>query len=171
MSCIYGPHQFGTEDQGWVAHFLIQAMKDLPLTLYGDGRQVRDILYVDDLVNAMLLAQDNMPRLSGKAFNIGGGANNSTSLLEILNRIQSLTGRPCHYAFSDWRLGDQKYYVTDTRLFRELTGWKPQVNIDAGLERLYKWVSTHLFDQQVENLAASSSPVFAKGALSHAHVR
>lgn len=173
MSCIYGPHQFGTEDQGWVAHFLIQAMKDLPLTLYGDGRQVRDILYVDDLVNAMLLAQDNMTRLSGRAFNIGGGVGNSTSLLEILERIESLTGRPCAYSFSDWRLGDQKYYVTDTSLFRELTGWKPLVNIDAGLERLHQWVSQNLFSESHLDQSATTltSPVYAQGALSHANVR
>ncbi|HTF85011.1 MAG TPA: GDP-mannose 4,6-dehydratase [Cellvibrio sp.] len=186
MSCIYGPHQFGTEDQGWVAHFLIQAMKDLPLTLYGDGRQVRDILFVDDLVNAMLLAQDNMTRVSGKAFNIGGGVENSTSLLEILARIDALTGRPCPYAFSNWRLGDQKYYVTDTRLFRELTGWKPKVDINTGLEQLYQWVSAYLLNQHTEFNHSTASPssngftpssalnppgALKKGAMSHAYIR
>ena len=84
MSCIYGPHQFGTEDQGWVAHFLIRAMEGVPITIYGDGRQVRDILFVDDLVDAMRLAQAGMPRLSGRAFNIGGGPANSVSLLETI---------------------------------------------------------------------------------------
>ncbi len=144
MSCIYGPHQFGTEDQGWVAHFLIQVMKGLPLTLYGDGCQVRDILFVDDLVSAMLLAQDKMSDLAGQAFNMGGGADNSTSLLEILARIESLTGKRCHYSFSDWRLGDQKYYVTDTQRFQDATGWKPQTSIEQGLEQLYDWVVDNL---------------------------
>lgn len=148
MSCIYGPHQFGTEDQGWVAHFLIQAMKGLPLTLYGDGRQVRDILFVEDLVNAMLLAQKNISQLSGRAFNIGGGAGNSTSLLEVLNLISSLTGKPCRYSFADWRLGDQKYYVTNTQEFQKMTGWKPQFTIEDGLEQLHDWVACHLFGQQ-----------------------
>lgn len=147
MSCIYGPHQFGTEDQGWVAHFLIQAMKGQPLTLYGDGRQVRDILFVDDLINAMVTAQDNMTQLSGYAFNIGGGATNSTSLLEILQRTQALTGEHCHYTFADWRLGDQKYYVTDTGLFQHLTGWTPKVSIDEGLRLLHQWVAEHLLHQ------------------------
>ncbi len=148
MSCIYGPHQFGTEDQGWVAHFLIQALKGKPLTLYGDGRQLRDILYVGDLVNAMLLAHDNIHRLSGKAFNIGGGVNNSTSLLEVLGRIEAMTGERCRYSFSDWRVGDQKYYVSDTRRFRELTGWEPSTSIDEGLDRLYRWVLDNLVEYQ-----------------------
>src|SRR5690606_37487143 len=137
----------GTEDQGWVAHFLIQAMKGLPLTLYGDGRQVRDILFIEDLVNAMLIAQNKMPRLSGRAFNIGGGASNSTSLVEILARIAPLIDKPCRYSFADWRLGDQKYYVTDTRLFQQMTGWKPYISITAGLNQLHQWVDTNLFDK------------------------
>src|SRR3954454_4063661 len=92
MSCIYGPHQFGTEDQGWIAHFLIRALEGRPITLYGDGRQVRDILFVDDLVDAFLLAQRNMDRYAGTAFNIGGGPANPISVLELLNLIGQLTG-------------------------------------------------------------------------------
>lgn len=148
MSCIYGPHQFGTEDQGWVAHFLIQALKGKPLTLYGDGRQLRDILYVGDLVDAMLAAHRHIGNLSGRVFNIGGGAANSTSLLEVLARIEKLTGEHCRYSFADWRVGDQKYYVSDTRQFTELTGWEPSTSIDEGLERLYQWVLDNLIAYQ-----------------------
>ncbi len=164
MSCIYGPHQFGTEDQGWVAHFLIQAMKGKPLTLYGDGCQVRDILFVQDLVDAMLMAQDKMELLTGQAFNIGGGVGNSTSLLEILSRIEATTGQPCQYSFADWRLGDQQYYVTDTQLFQAQTGWRPTTSIDDGLAQLTQWVSEHLFGQANTLFALSTK----KGAVSNA---
>jgi CDP-paratose 2-epimerase len=166
MSCIYGPHQFGTEDQGWVAHFLIQVMKGRPLKLYGDGRQVRDILFVDDLVTAMLLAQEKISSLAGQAFNMGGGAANSTSLLEILARIEALTGKRSHYSFSDWRLGDQKYYVTDTRRFQEATGWQASTSIDSGLEQLYDWVSSSLFEKRQKILATH----LGKGALSNVNL-
>src|SRR5881227_673504 len=93
MSCIYGLHQLGTEDQGWVAHFLIQALANSPLTIYGDGRQVRDILFVEDLVDAFLLAHQNIDALAGQAFNIGGGAGNTVSLLELLALITELQGQ------------------------------------------------------------------------------
>src|SRR5439155_21649967 len=93
MSCIYGPHQFGTEDQGWVAHFLIRAMQERAITLYGDGKQVRDVLFVEDLVDAFLLAKGNMRRLSGQVFNIGGGRANTTSLLELIEVIERLEGK------------------------------------------------------------------------------
>lgn len=140
MSCIYGPHQFGTEDQGWVAHFLLQALKGKPLTLYGDGYQVRDILYVQDLVQAMLTAVRQIDKVAGRAFNIGGGVARSTSLRELLGRIEELTGQACEYSLDDWRQGDQKYYVTDTRAFRELTGWEPRVDIAQGLRQLHQWL-------------------------------
>ena len=92
MSCIYGPHQYGTEDQGWVAHFLIRAQQDLPITIYGDGKQVRDLLYVDDLIEAFWLAEDHLPEIAGQAFNIGGGADNTISLCELVERISALNG-------------------------------------------------------------------------------
>jgi len=92
MSCIYGLHQFGNEDQGWVAHFLIRAIEDLPITIYGDGKQVRDILFIDDLVDAFLLAQKDIGTLSGKSFNIGGGPRNTVSLLELLDYMKRLHG-------------------------------------------------------------------------------
>ena len=124
MSCIYGPHQFGTEDQGWVAHFLIRALQGQPITIYGDGRQVRDILYVEDLVDAFLLAQANMSTISGQAFNIGGGADNAISLIELMEMIKELHGERPRTLGGAWRPGDQRYYVSDTRKMHAATGWR-----------------------------------------------
>ncbi|HXT13592.1 MAG TPA: NAD-dependent epimerase/dehydratase family protein [Candidatus Angelobacter sp.] len=140
MSCIYGLHQFGNEDQGWVAHFLIQALKNEPITIYGDGRQVRDVLFVDDLVEAFLAAQDNIDSLSGNAFNIGGGMRNTISLLELLDLIGELHGKRPEVRFDAWRSADQQYYVSDTRRFSEATGWAQQVDVRAGVSRLYEWL-------------------------------
>jgi CDP-paratose 2-epimerase len=140
MSCIYGPHQCGTEDQGWVAHFLLRALDRRPITLFGDGMQVRDILFVDDLVDAFLRAERHIDRLSGRAFNIGGGPGNVISLLALLDRIEALEGRRPEVEFEDWRTGDQRYYVSDTRAFQEATGWAPRVGAAQGIERLHRWL-------------------------------
>jgi CDP-paratose 2-epimerase len=140
MSCIYGPHQFGTEDQGWVAHFLLRALEGRPLTLYGDGMQVRDILYVEDLVEAFLLAERNIGALSGQAFNLGGGPGNTVSLLELVDLIGSLHGRRPQVFFEDWRTGDQRYYVSDFSRFAAATGWSPRVNARQGVGNLYTWL-------------------------------
>jgi CDP-paratose 2-epimerase len=141
MSCIYGPHQFGTEDQGWVAHFLIRAMQGAPIILYGDGRQVRDILCVDDLVDAFLLAQRHMETASGQAFNIGGGPGNTVSLLELIDLISEIRGYKPTVEFDAWRPGDQRYYVSDTAKFRQATGWEPRISVQDGLERLTRWLT------------------------------
>jgi CDP-paratose 2-epimerase len=141
MSCIYGPHQRGNEDQGWVAHFLIRALKDEPITIYGDGMQVRDILFIDDLVDAFLLAQANMKKISGQAFNIGGGARNTISLLELLDLIEQLSGTKPETRFGTWRPGDQRYYVSDTAKMRRMTGWSPRIGVEEGVRRLYDWLA------------------------------
>lgn len=141
MSCIYGPRQFGTEDQGWVAHFLIQSLEDRSITLYGDGKQVRDILFVDDLVDAMQLAMGNVARLRGQVFNVGGGPTRTTSLLEIVDIIGALHGRRPVVCFSAWRPGDQRYYVSDIRKFSEITGWVPKVDVREGVARLSQWLT------------------------------
>ena len=140
MSCIYGPHQHGTEDQGWVAHFLIRALEGRPITLYGDGRQVRDVLFVEDLVDALLLAQRCMPTESGEVFNIGGGPANAVSLLELIHEIGELTDRPPEVAYDDWRVGDQRWYVSDTCKFGRATGWRPTVGVREGVARLGAWL-------------------------------
>ncbi|MFP4348422.1 MAG: NAD-dependent epimerase/dehydratase family protein [Desulfococcaceae bacterium] len=146
MSCIYGPHQFGTEDQGWVAHFIIRTLADGPLTLYGDGKQVRDVLFVEDLLNAFQAAQKKMNRISGQAFNIGGGPENTLSLLELLDRLKTLHGGLPEVRFSQWRTGDQRYYVSHIDRFREATGWAPTVGVGKGIEALYRWLAETRFD-------------------------
>jgi CDP-paratose 2-epimerase len=144
MSCIYGPHQHGNEDQGWVAHFAIRALQRQPITLYGDGAQVRDILFVDDLVEAMLAARDDADRLAGTAFNMGGGPANAVSLLEVLELIGELNRGMPALAWEAERAGDQRYYVADTSRFREATGWTPQVGAHEGIERLHRWLAERL---------------------------
>jgi CDP-paratose 2-epimerase len=143
MSCIYGQHQQGNEDQGWVAHFLRQALQDQPITLYGDGRQVRDVLHVDDLVDAMLCATAEVDRLTGQAFNIGGGPASTTSLLELVDLIGQLNQRQPQVVLDDWRVGDQRWYVSDTRRFQRATGWSPTVPVHEGVERLHGWLRSN----------------------------
>jgi len=148
MSCIYGPRQFGTEDQGWVAHFLISALRGAPITLYGDGCQVRDCLYVDDLVRAFRLVHAGLSgaegskraALSGQAFNIGGGTCRAVSLLEVLETISGCLGRRPEVEFAPWRLGDQRFFVSDTRKFAAATGWAPRVGVREGLGELLGWL-------------------------------
>ncbi len=141
MSCIYGPHQCGNEDQGWVAHFVKQAIEGKPITLYGDGYQVRDLLFVQDLVNAMIQAQSRIEEVSGHAFNIGGGARNTVSLIELIRIIEQLHGQPIEVSFGSWRTGDQRYYVSDTGKFQRATGWNPRTTVQEGLERLHRWLT------------------------------
>jgi CDP-paratose 2-epimerase len=141
MSCIYGPYQFGTEDQGWVAHFIISMLDNKPITIYGDGKQVRDVLYVDDLVNAFILGMENIDKLTGNGYNIGGGPENTVSLLEILNKMKNLSLKEPTIKFKDWRTGDQQYYVSDIRKFSEATGWRPEVPVDNGIRMLVNWLS------------------------------
>jgi CDP-paratose 2-epimerase len=140
MSCLYGPRQFGTEDQGWVAHFLIRGIQGEPITIFGDGKQVRDVLYVDDAVDAYLLARARIGALGGHAFNLGGGLRNTVSLLELLSRFTEL-GLACpQVRFAPWRPGDQRYYVSDTAKFERLTGWRPKTSVAEGLRHLQRWV-------------------------------
>lgn len=141
MSCIYGPRQFGTEDQGWVAHFARAVLAGHPITLYGTGKQVRDLLFVSDLVEAYLLAQRQMPALRGRAFNIGGGPENAASLLEILGLIEQVSGGSPRLRRAGWRPGDQPWYVSDIRRFSAATGWQPRVGIGEGVARLMHWLS------------------------------
>ena len=158
MSCIYGPRQFGNEDQGWVAHFLIRALRDETISIYGDGRQVRDILYIDDLVDALLRARRNIDAIAGRAFNVGGGPSNTLSLLELLERIELLHKRPARVSFSDWRLADQRYYVSDPRALDEATGWRPTVGVGEGVRRLDEWLAQQPDNQSPRSRLAQASP-------------
>jgi CDP-paratose 2-epimerase len=140
MSCIYGPHQFGTEDQGWLAHFLIRALDREPITIYGDGLQVRDVLFVDDLVDAFTRAWWHIDALRGRAWNIGGGVHNVISLVELLDLIEELEGRRPALAHAGWRQGDQRYYVSSTAAFEQVTGWRARVSPRAGVAALHAWL-------------------------------
>lgn len=143
MSCIYGPHQFGTEDQGWVAHFLLAAMQGRTITLYGTGKQVRDVLHVNDLVDAFLLAGRHMDRMAGQAVNIGGGAENAVSLRQVIEIIGQLEGHPVPVAYGPWRGGDQPWYVADSARMRRLTGWHPRIGAAEGIEQLHYWLKAN----------------------------
>jgi CDP-paratose 2-epimerase len=143
MSCIYGPHQHGNEDQGWVAHFARRALADMPVTVYGDGRQVRDVLFVEDLVDAFELARANIDELSGCAFNLGGGTQNTMSVKELVQSLERITGRRMQVSMDEWRVGDQRYYVSDIARFCAATGWRPRVNVTAGLNALCEWFEGH----------------------------
>ncbi len=136
MSCIYGLRQLGNEEQGWVAHFAIQARKGAPITIYGDGLQVRDVLFADDLVGAILVARAAMPRLRGTAFNLGGGPAHTVSLLELVDLLQEIGGRVPEIRFAPARPGDQRWYVSDLQRFKDATGWTPHVGIREGVTRL-----------------------------------
>jgi len=144
MSCIYGPHQFGTEDQGWVAHFLIRALREEAITIYGDGRQVRDILHVDDAVAAYRAVLGAIDRTSGRAFNLGGGPENAVSLRSVLDEIALLTGRPVAHQSQGWRSGDQLYFVADTRRLSETVAWHQRINWRQGLRDLASWIGAEV---------------------------
>ena len=139
MSCIYGPRQVGTEEQGWVAHFVRRTLVGEPINVYGDGLQVRDLLYIDDLVEALVLAQLRMPQLRGHVFNIGGGPTHTTSLLELLSVIAALDRRHPTVVYGPRRVGDQRHYVSDHRKFSRVTSWWPKVTVAAGVARLHRW--------------------------------
>ena len=140
MSCIYGPRQRGTEDQGWLAHFLYAALAGRPISIYGDGRQVRDVLFVDDAVDAYVAAWRRIDAVSGQAFNLGGGPVNAVTLLEVLAEIGAITGRTPDLRFSEWRPGDQRYFVADAGRARESLGIGPFVPWREGLRHLVAWV-------------------------------
>ena len=142
MSCIYGQRQMGTEDQGWVAHFLIRALEGKPITLYGDGYQVRDILDVADAVEAYVQAWRRIDRVKGRAFNLGGGPANAVSLRRLIAEMEDLVGREVALEWSDWRAGDQRYFVADTRAAEAALGLGPKVAWREGVAQLAGWLAT-----------------------------
>lgn len=139
MSCIAGQRQLGNEDQGWVAHFLYSALQRLPLVIYGDGRQVRDVLCVEDLVRAFDIARKNQHITRGQIYNVGGGPDNSMSLLELIAEIETLTGLTVPYVLDEARPGDQLVYVTDYSKLKRDTSWVPQLNVAQTLDRIHEW--------------------------------
>jgi CDP-paratose 2-epimerase len=141
MSCIYGRGQMGTEDQGWVAHFLIRALQDEPISIFGDGRQVRDILDVGDAVEAYMAAWRNMDRVRGRAFNLGGGPANAVSLTQLIGHIEQVLHRPVEVSHGDWRKGDQRYYVSDPSLARRDLGLREPLDWRRGVAALATWLA------------------------------
>ena len=142
QSCIYGPHQFGFEDQGWVAWFVIGALLGKPLTIYGDGCQVRDVLYIDDLLDVYSRSIENIDQIQGEAYNIGGGPANTLSINDLIRMIENKIGRSFTCARADWRPGDQKVFICDIRKAKATLGWDPKVSVDQGLGRLIEWVKS-----------------------------
>jgi len=140
QSCIYGYHQFGIEDQGWVAWFCIAALLEKPITIYGDGKQVRDVLFVDDLVLLYERAYQNIERTAGKIFNVGGGPDHTLSLHELLSQLKTLKGVKIPIRYDDWRPGDQKVFVSNIQKAEAELGWTPQIPPQEGVARLYDWV-------------------------------
>ena len=143
MSCIYGPHQFGTEDQGWVAHFALTGLRGGRLTIYGDGKQVRDLLYVEDLVELMNRACANIDRTAGQIYNVGGGPAHTTSVwTELQSPLKQLLGKLPPVEYGEFRPGDQRIYVSDIRKAQEQLGWTPRVGVVDGLRRMVEaWQS------------------------------
>jgi CDP-paratose 2-epimerase len=144
QSCIYGPRQFGVEDQGWVAWFIIAAVMGRPITIYGDGKQIRDLLHVYDLNDAYDAVIQNIDQVKGEVFNLGGGSENTMSIwTEFGPRLEKLLGRPIPVARGDWRPGDQKVFVADSRKAEKSLGWKPKYDVDKGVKQLFDWVSAN----------------------------
>jgi CDP-paratose 2-epimerase len=141
QSCIYGPRQFGVEDQGWVAWFAIASMLGRDITIYGDGKQARDVLHVDDLVRAYEAAIRAPERVAAQAFNVGGGPGQVLSLLDLIDMLGSRLGRDISPRWGEWRPGDQRIYVSDIRKLDSVLGWMPEIDVASGIAQLVDWVA------------------------------
>lgn len=147
QSCIYGTRQFGNEDQGWVAWFMLANLREQPITIYGNGKQVRDLLWIDDLIDLyeqlyVTACGADSGLVNGKCFNIGGGRSNAVSIMNMLHMIERLTGKKFDISYSDTRSGDQGYFVADMKNVRTATGWTPQTGVSQGLSKLFDWIKT-----------------------------
>jgi CDP-paratose 2-epimerase len=142
QSCIYGAHQYGTEDQGWVAHFVHSILKDRALKIYGDGTQVRDLLDARDLSELYAVVIDKIAITRGEIYNVGGGPPNQRNLLEVIDQIGELTGKKPQFSFAGWREGDQKFYVSNVDKARNDLGWEPRIDFDHGLRDLITWAES-----------------------------
>jgi len=144
MSCIYGLHQFGTEDQGWIAHFIISSVLNRKITIYGDGKQLRDILYIQDLIDAFELALKHITTTKGEVYNMGGGPKNTISLLELIELLEALLNRKISYDCREWRPGDQKVYYSDITKAKKDFNWIPKISKEDGVKKLFEWISNNL---------------------------
>ena len=157
MSCIYGPRQFGNEDQGWVAHFALSALQGAPITIYGDGAQVRDVLHVVDAVRAYRAVLQNIDAVKGEAFNLGGGPGNAVSLLELIDALRPRAGRDVRVSHGAWRTGDQFWFVANSARLRERLGWRPQIGWRDGLDDLIGWLRHGVVNGGATNSLAPAS--------------
>jgi CDP-paratose 2-epimerase len=164
MSCIYGERQLGTEDQGWLAHFLLRAIAGDPITIYGDGRQVRDVLHIDDAVDTYLAARAHIDTIAGRAFNLGGGPANAISLLQLIGYIEDLLGRRVDLSFEPWRAGDQRYFVADATAVRDTLALRPPRLWREGVARL----AAHFGARHAELGPAFEDGVVAQAAITEA---
>jgi len=171
QSCIYGPRQFGIEDQGWVAWFAISAALGLKIRIYGDGKQVRDLLHVDDLIDAYELVVGKRDQMDGRIYNIGGGLKFSRSVLGLIHGLERITGRPVPFQHFDWRPGDQPVYISDICKAEKELGWKPQISPDAGVQSLMQWVNDNreLIRSELAELLSLTSVVQAQPQRHSAH--
>jgi CDP-paratose 2-epimerase len=144
QSCIYGPRQFGVEDQGWVAWFVIAVITGRTLNIYGNGKQVRDLLYIDDLLDAYDAVLAKIDRAAGQVYNLGGGVQNAISIWQEFGPLlESLVGHELPATYDDWRPGDQRVFIADIRKAERQLGWKPKVGVKEGVSRLINWVQEH----------------------------
>ena len=143
QSCIYGTRQSGVADQGWIAWFIIAAELGLPLTLYGDGKQVRDVLFVEDLLDAFDAAVNHIEVAKGRVYNVGGGPLNAISLLDLVEQISAIRGARLDYRMETWRPGDQRIYISDIRRAKDELGWQPQIDWRTGVRTVHSWVKAH----------------------------
>jgi CDP-paratose 2-epimerase len=157
QSCIYGPHQLGIEDQGWIAWFIIAHLTGKPITVYGDGKQVRDVLYVQDLVMFYETLINDIERVKGNAFNMGGGMDKALSLMQFFKILEDISGHPVDFTYSDWRPGDQCVFISDNSKARTLCNFSPKITHRDGIEKIYHW----LYDFYLHKTASS---------LKHEHV-
>lgn len=139
MSCIYGTRQFGIEEQGWLSHFTLSILRNEPITIYGDGTQVRDVLFIDDYVALLKLLVENKDKVKGEAFNVGGGSKNAISVKEAIEKISEDLGLPADITYADWRKSDQKYYVSNISKITKAVGWSPKISVYEGLNKLEEW--------------------------------
>jgi CDP-paratose 2-epimerase len=168
QSCIYGPRQFGVEDQGWVAWFAIAAILGRDITIFGDGKQVRDVLHVDDLLRAYEAAFRAPDKVAQQAFNVGGGPNRVLSLLDLIEMLERRLGRPIPFRWDDWRPGDQEVYISDVRKLDASLGWKPEIEVETGVAQLMDWVEQNRrafrLDRQTANGALLTDGSLLDGA-------
>ncbi len=146
QSCIYGERQFGVEDQGWIAWFIIAALSGKKITIYGNGKQVRDVLHVKDLVDCYLKAYEKRDIIKGNVFNIGGGIDNNLSLLEFFDLFEEISGKKTELNYSDWRPGDQPIFISNIEKAEKFLNWTPKISPKKGIESLFNWVKDNLND-------------------------